>query len=55
MANTTTLDVGVVTPINKGVYSPTTTYERLNIVSFNGSSYMAKGPVINVEPTNTQY
>ena len=40
MANITTLDLGVITPIPKGEYNPVTDYERLNFVTFNGSSWI---------------
>ena len=40
MANITTLDLGVITPIPKGEYNSVTDYERLNFVTFNGSSWI---------------
>ena len=55
MANKTTIDVGVVTPVPKDEYSNTVAYERLNIVSFNGSSYMAKKNTTGHLPTDTTY
>lgn len=39
----------------KGDYSPLTTYEMLDYVSYNGSSYVAKKTTTGNLPTNTEY
>lgn len=39
----------------KGAYNPLTTYEMLDIVSYNGSSYIAKGTTTGNLPTDTTY
>ena len=38
-----------------GEYNPTTQYQKNNIVSYNGSSYIAKQPTLGNPPTNTTY
>lgn len=43
-------NLGRVALIPKGVYSDTSQYEKLDIVSFNNSSYVAKQSVTGVEP-----
>ena len=45
---------GVVSPVPKGVYDPTQTYNRLNIVTYAGGSYIAKQFVpVNTAPSST--
>lgn len=39
----------------KGAYNPLTTYEMLDIVSYNGSSYIAKGTTTGNLPTDGTY
>jgi hypothetical protein len=38
-----------------GEYNSATSYEALSLVSYNGSSYIAKKEALNVVPTNTEY
>lgn len=38
----------------RGAYSATANYEKLDVVSYNGSSYVAKAACTNVLPTNTE-
>ena len=47
--------LGKVVPIVKGNYSSSTQYAMLDIVYYNGSSYIAKTSVIGQAPTNTTY
>jgi len=49
------ISAGRVLLMPKGDYDPTTTYEMLDIVSYNGSSYIAKSTTIGNLPTNTTY
>lgn len=49
------INAGRVLIIPRGEYDPTYTYEMLDMVSFNGSSYIAKGSTTNNPPTNTTY
>lgn len=48
-----TLGTVAVTP--KGSYSSSAYYEKLDIVLYNGVSYIAKKSSNNVSPTNTEY
>lgn len=41
--STTILDLGPVRPVHKGAWSNTATYELLNIVTYNGGSWMMVG------------
>lgn len=36
-------------------YSPTTSYEKLNLVSYQGSSYICIKDCVGIVPTNTEY
>lgn len=47
--------LGKVLPVAKGEYSSSTQYEILDIVTYNGSSYIAKTSVRGQVPTNTTY
>ena len=47
--------LGKVTITPKGAYDGSTTYYRLDTVTYNGSSYMAKDTTIGNLPTNTTY
>lgn len=38
----------------KGEYNPTTTYEMLDLVSHNGTSWLAKKTVVGIEPSAEQ-
>lgn len=49
------ISAGRVLLIPRGDYDPTATYEMLDIVSYNGSSYIAKGTTTGNLPTNTTY
>lgn len=49
------IDAGKVMPIPKGTYAAGTTYERLDIVTYEGSSYIAKTSTTGNLPTNTTY
>jgi hypothetical protein len=49
------ISAGRVLLMPKGDYDSTTTYEMLDIVSYNGSSYIAKGTTTGNLPTNTTY
>lgn len=49
------INAGRVLIIPRGDYDPAYTYEMLDLVSFNGSSYIAKGSTTNNPPTNTAY
>ena len=48
-------NLGKISITNKGEYSAATTYETLDVVSFNGSSYMAKQQTVGNSPENTNY
>lgn len=48
-------NLGRVSIISRGKYSSATKYERLDIVSYQGSSYIAKQDCTGVVPTNTAY
>ena len=47
--------IGKVSPTPKGQYNSSTQYERLDIVTYQGSSYMAKQNTKGNVPTNTTY
>ena len=47
--------IGRVTPLSKGAFNSNNTYERLDIITYNGSSYMAKQQTVGNLPTNTEY
>lgn len=47
--------LGKVVPIPRGEYNSSTQYEMLDIVTYNGSSYIAKTSVRGQVPTNTTY
>ena len=47
------IEIGIVSVVPKNDYDPTVTYERLNVVTYQGSSYIAKSTNTNVLPTNT--
>lgn len=47
---TITKNLGIVSPVPKGVWDANTVYQKLNIVSYNGSSYMAKQSSKAIEP-----
>lgn len=47
--------LGTVAIVPKGEYNPETYYEYLNVVTYQGSSYAAKGPVHDILPTDTTY
>lgn len=53
MAEPITNVLGIVGMENKGAYDADTYYEKLNIVSYQGSSYCALDSVHNVLPTDT--
>lgn len=55
MNNIVTKNLGVVSVVPKGEYDATAYYEKLNIVQYNGSTYMATQPSTGVLPTNTSY
>lgn len=51
-----TVNLGRVSFVMKGDYSSSTTYKRLDVVSFGGVSYAAKQDVpTGTVPTNTTY
>lgn len=47
--------LGIVGIKNCGVYDNNTNYEKLNVVTYEGSSYCAKGNTVGNLPTNTTY
>ena len=49
------VSAGRVLLMPKGEYNAATTYQLLDIVSYNGSSYIAKGETTGNLPTNTTY
>lgn len=49
------INAGRVLIIPKGDYAPAVTYEMLDLVTFNGMSYIAKGTTVGNPPTNTTY
>lgn len=55
MSNIITKNLGVVSAVPKGEYDATVYYEKLNMVQYNGSTYMAIQPSTGILPTNTSY
>lgn len=49
------IELGIVGIKNMGVYDSQTPYEKLNVVTYNGSSYCALKNSKGVAPTNTEY
>ena len=47
--------LGRVSVLFKGEYEPTTNYEKLDIVSYNGSSYACLKECVGVLPTDNTY
>lgn len=47
------INIGRILPIFKGTYNSSTTYNKLDVVMYNGSSYVANSTTTNVLPTNT--
>lgn len=47
------INIGRVLPIFKGTYNSSTTYNKLDVVLYNGSSYVANCTTTAVVPTNT--
>lgn len=50
-----TYNLGKVALTPRGAFNPNTSYERLDIVSNNGSSYLVLQPCIGVTPPNATY
>ena len=50
MEDITEQDLGIVAMEPKGTYNPETQYEKLNIVTSNGSSYVTLQDIKNIEP-----
>lgn len=48
-------NLGRVAMVSKGEYSSATSYEKLDIVTYDGSSYVCKKDSIGNLPTNTEY
>lgn len=48
-------DLGKVLIIPKGEYEETTNYSELDLVTYQGSSYLAKKPTLGHLPTDTEY
>lgn len=48
-------NLGRVLPIFRGVYDATATYRNLDVVYFNGSSYVATGETVGNAPTDTEH
>lgn len=55
MADQITQVLGIVAMSNKGEYNSQTNYEKLNVVSYNGSSYCAKQNCTGILPTDPNY
>lgn len=54
--STTTKNLGRVSIVPKGEWSSNSTYTRLDLVTYNGSSYIAKKDVpINIQLNNDEY
>lgn len=49
------IELGVVGIKNMGSYSSEVSYEKLNVVTYQGSSYCAKKDTVGNLPTNTEY
>ena len=50
-----TINLGIVGIKNMGEYSSQTNYEKLNVVTYNGSTYCALRDTLGNLPTNTDY
>ena len=48
-------NLGRVSIVSRGEYNPTTKYERLDVVSYQGSSYIAKQDCTGVHPSTKSY
>ena len=48
-------DLGRVAVVARGAYDPSTVYERLDAVSYNGSSYLVRKHCQGVEPAEGEY
>ena len=48
-------NLGRVAMVSKGEYNGSTRYTKLDIVKYNGQSYMALAETIGNLPTNTEY
>jgi len=48
-------NLGRIIPLFKGTYNSGTTYSFLDVVEYNGSSYVAKQQTSGNLPTNTTY
>jgi hypothetical protein len=55
MSNELTQVLGIVAISNKGEYNSETNYEKLNVVTYQGSSYCAKKPCKGIVPTNSEF
>ena len=55
MAEQLTQVLGIVSISNKGEYNSQTSYEKLNVVTYQGSTYCAKQNCKGVLPTDTDY
>ena len=55
MAEQETMVLGIVGMSPKGTYNSETEYEKLNIVTYQGSSYCAKKDTLGNLPTDTEY
>lgn len=55
MAEQEIINLGIVGISNKGQYNSETDYEKLNVVTYNGSSYCALRSCKGIVPTNTDY
>ena len=55
MAEQITQVLGIVGIKHCGAYDATIQYEKLNVVTYQGSSYCAKGNTLGNLPTNTEY
>lgn len=55
MNNEMSVVLGTVAMEPKGEYNSSTYYDKLNTVTYEGFSYMAKQPCQNILPTNTDY
>ena len=55
MNENTTVQLGKVQMTPKGEYSPETAYDFLDVVSYEGGSYLAKKPSQNIPVTNETY
>lgn len=47
------IDLGRILPIFKGLYTNTTQYEKLDIVYYKGSSYVANSSMRGIAPDST--